>query len=192
MKTVKFLLVLLVLVAIGCSESGITDPINEGSSTKTLKKEFIKLPTLDQSNDLNTEALFIAAKFIKGEIGGNITLNRTYYTESGIAKVKSKLDIPSDAFSGWQLIAYLISTEYAVVDFFPSMEFDKDLTLDLEFQNIDLSAVSSPSEIEFAYIDNSGTVQIAEYDEIEVDVEEGTLSVTGAKIGHFSRYGFIR
>lgn len=179
---------------VGCSDMGTNDPVGpeQTSVEKTAQWKFMDLPKISADNSSEIEATFYTGKIVWGDWGATIPMTRVYWSSNGLVKVKSKLDIPAGAFSGLKLIWYAVNDELALTDFHPGMEFDKDVEFDLKIENIDLSDISDPSLVEFAYLDDSETVQIASYDDLIVDVDNGTLEVVNARIGHFSRYGFVR
>lgn len=195
MKKLFLILSLSVLFFAGCSDLGTNDPIDNSqviSGEKVSKWQFMDLPEIknDASNEI--EATFYTGKIVIGQWGASLPMTRVYWSNRGIVKVKSKLDVPAGAFSGLKLIWYSVNDESALTDFHPGMEFDKDLTFDLKIENIDLSDIEDPSQIEFAYVDDSQSIEIAPYEDLVVDIQNNTLEVKNAKIGHFSRYGFVR
>ncbi len=193
MKKLAVLLLFLGLILAGCSDLGTNAPLDNPQATnKTNGYEFVKLPANNDAGATAVERTFWTGRFIIGHFGGNIPMFRLYWSDNGIVTVQSDLEIPAQAFNGLKLIYYSVDSDLAVADFNPEMTFNKDLNFTLKFTNIDLSGITNPDQIEFAYLDGNNQIQIAEYDELTVDLESGTLEVINAKIGHFSRYGFVR
>ena len=194
MKKLVFLLSLSLLILAGCSDMGTDSPVtsDQAATANTVQWKFMDLPDISADNYAEVEATFYTGKFVWGDWGANIPMTRVYWSGNGLVKVKAKLNVPAGAFDGLKLIWYSVNDELAVADFHPGMEFDKDLTFNLKIQNIDVSDITDPSLVEFAYLDDSEVIHIAEYDDIIVDLDNGELEVVNAKIGHFSRYGFVR
>ncbi len=190
--TAVFIVMLFLFNA--CSDMGTNNPVDQDVVTaeKATNYEFIELGDLVADTEDATEYLHWTGMLIYGPWGGDVPMLRFYFSPNGIATVKANLDVPRNAFSGIKLIRYTVDDELAVVDFDPGMAFNKDLTFDLKFTNIDLGYLEANAEYDFAYLDNNGSIVLADYKKITVDVENGNLEVKGAKIGHFSRYGFVR
>ena len=183
MKKVLVLLFPIVLIIAGCSQSdlGPTSPVQE------VQKSGIQLPP---SNSIHIENQFSVSEEIDGSKGGMIKLNESYSSQSGEVKIKAKLKIPKDAFSGTEMISYDIN-EDASIDFHPEMNFDKDCLYDIKFTGLDLSGID-PNEIDFLYQTPDGSVHPVQYSHLTVDVEKGILEVKDAVITHFSRYIWSR
>ena len=79
---------------------------------------------------------------------------------------------------------------YGGAQFLPEGEFYEPALYNVTFMGIDLTNVN-PSTLDFVYINNDGTIEPIDYDNLAVDVSSGFLNVTNAKLNHFSRYGFV-
>jgi hypothetical protein len=180
MKKVLLLLIPVMLVLAGCSQSVLepTAPVLE------TQKSIVQLPP---SSSLHIEDnTFTVSEAIEGSQGGMIKMNESYESESGLVTIKAKLKIPKDSFTGTETIGYQINSD-ASIDFFPGMLFDKDLLFDVKFTGLDLSGIN-PNEINFLYVDPSGVTYPVQYRQMTVDVDKGILEVKDAVIVHFSRY----
>ncbi len=172
------------MIYFGCSDS-ITnvDPVSKSSSSASWIK-------LSNDNSLSNEGSLSKSEKIFGFKGGDFTLfgslSRSWYNR---VYVYAKLSIPSGAFKGVKTLTMEVGDD-AAVDFYPSMTFDRPLSLDLTFVGVDLRGIN-PSKVNFYYIAGDGSLQLAPNDGITVDVARGILRVKNAKIPHFSRYGFI-
>ncbi|UCH66355.1 MAG: hypothetical protein JSW63_04295 [Ignavibacterium sp.] len=74
--------------------------------------------------------------------------------------------------------------------FGPLMQFEEDVTLDLVFTGLDLTSID-PNGIDFVYVNEDGSVEQIEYEDINVNVSTGRIEVEEAELSHFSRYGFV-
>ena len=167
-KIIAALFVTLVLL-VGCNDqSSITSPDVADSP------QWIELRT----NSLGKIEADYVEKEINGARGGWILFRYGY------------LRIPRKAFSGTEVISVSNDRELAVLDFGPEMNFDKNLRLSAIYTNLDLSGVN-PSDVDFGYMGENGFEPV-KYSRLVVNVNAGILAVYGAKLNHFSRYGWIR
>ena len=190
MKKIIAVLTLVTLVFIGCSDNNNPIAPTDSSNQALESQTFIPLPA-PENPDLSVERWFYAWGMIDGNSGGEIELEKSYRSRKGKVKVEAELEIDGGSFAGEKFIFYLVNDKKGTIDFFPGMTFDKDLTFSVKFEGVKLKNVD-PDNVKFAYIDNDGNTVISDYDELNVDVEEGVLEVKGAKISHFSRYGFVK
>ncbi len=171
------------------------------------KSNWIPMPAKDQSRDA-VETIFTKSERISKRKGGIVSLNTYYYTAplfgtgfagtSGLENliqfgISASLEIPPYAFNDEsnKIFSLTIDEETCSATFEPSpFTFDKPLVFNLVYYNLDLSKFDLEN-LEFAYIGANGHLEIAEYDELVIDVQNGTLGVTNAKIPHFSRFGFV-
>lgn len=190
MKKLFSILLLTIFILAGCSDLSVeNNPIDE-STSKNLT--WLELPkSLEKEKSTELQAWHLNGRFINGNEGGVVAMNRSYYTVNGIVTVTASLEVSNDAFSGWKLIWYIIDDVYATTDFFPEMTFDIPCTYNLKIENADLSQFTSPDEIDFAYLDGE-RIELAEYGELIVDFDNNILEVKDALLPHFSRYGFVR
>ena len=175
-----FTVLLAALILAGCSKQ-----INVNGPETQPKREFLKL-NLQPTEKV--ENYFLAGDIINGSQGGEIELEKSFYSNGKQGKVEVKLTIPAGAFTGTKLIAYLINSDNGTINFYPSMTFNKSLTLDYKIKGINLSGYN-PADIDFGYM-NGSTIVIASYDSKKINIGQGLLEVDGARITHFSRYGW--
>ena len=187
MKHLLTLSLLLGFFFFGCDQgSDLTSPI---SDSPTLQLKLITLPT--SSGGLGIETLVTQYKEIDGDDGGKFEAVFSYKGGPfGLVTVKSKLDFKEDAFEGTKDISQTLDTDFAAMTFGPSMQFNERVKLDLKIEGLDLSDVD-PNTLDFVYIDEDGTVEHIEYDEIIMNVSTGTIEIDDAILSHFSRYGFV-
>ena len=187
MRKVFTLLIFSVLVFFGCNqESEITSPV---SLSAQLEINWITLPSPSELS-INSQS-FSVSDIIDGKKGGLIVLIEQYEGGPfGTVKINSLLDIPKQAFLGTQEIAMTCTPEEGTVEFEPSIVFNKDLEITLDYDGVDLTGVN-PNQVEFCYISEDGSLVVAEHGGIEIDLGKGKIKVNDARIPHFSRYGFV-
>jgi hypothetical protein len=189
-KTMKHLLTLSLLSLLfffGCGQdSEIITPAEESS---TQEYGLISLPT--PTAGLSVETIYSFTKEISGEQGG-IFYNGFSYEGGpfGTVTVNSRLSFPANSFSGQQEISKTFNTDYATMEYGPSMSFNAPVLCGLRFYGLDLSGID-PETVKFVYIRPDGTIEDVEYDSISINVSSGYLYVKNAQLNHFSRYGFV-
>ena len=185
MKTTLTTLLLLVLFFLGCTDTP-TSPIEGDNHSYQL----IKLPP---KAGLSIETSFSKTKTIDGDIGGEIRIKEDYEAENGeTIKIDVRLKVDMHAFEGIVEITLTVDDEFAAASFSPAMVFDIPVELDMKFEGLDLEELNlTNGDYDFVYIDEDGTIEYIEYDEIEIDVSKGRIEVDDAELTHFSRYGFV-
>jgi hypothetical protein len=174
----------------GCSDLATNPNTNPGVSTQSAKNvTWVNLPSQASLDKRNGD--FNASGFVVGNLGGYLHFNESYVGSDGnTVSIEANLTIPAGAFNGAKDIK-MQATDFAAVDFFPSMIFNKPLSLNLKFTGLNLDGVN-PKDINFYYMDTNGNLVPAANDGVIVDVQTGTLEVINAQIPHFSRYGFAK
>ncbi len=152
----------------------------------------LKLISLPQSSSgLSVETLYTESMNINGKYGAEFTAYFSYQGGPfGQVTVESELEFDSYSFQGTVEITQTLDSEFAALKFGPSMQFNRDVELDLIITGLDLSNVN-PNTLDFVYIDENGTIEYVDYDEIKMDASTGTIEVDDADLTHFSRYGFV-
>ena len=184
MKKVLLLLIPVMLIAAGCSQSVLEPTIPDPG----IQKSVIQLPS---PNSLNIENQFSVSEEIDGSQGGMVKMNESYSSETGRVTIKAKLKIHKNAFSGTENIGYTVYDNDGSIDFFPGMSFNDDLRFDIKYTGLDLSGIN-PEDIHFMYLDPDGFTHPVEYSSLTVDTDRGILEVKDAVISHFSRYIWSR
>ena len=156
-----------------------------------LQKQLIKLP---QKEGLSKDFQLSVTKKVNGNIGSSIVIKGNYLNAEGkLIKVYGALRIPSGAFDGEREITMTIDNQYAAVEFYPHMTFDKPLNLNLMFAGLDLSTLNLPNgSVGFYYVDDKGNLTPIANQGVLVNNFLGSLMVVGARIDHFSRYAFAK
>lgn len=127
---------------------------------------------------------------VNGETGGVLFLKISWRNEDSIKVfLDSKLTIPRGAFEGELTFDMIFDLDNYALELYPSpYTFDLPVLLDLKFTNIDLSNIDIDN-IDFTYLDGSENM---EYKKASFDLDKGDIEVKGAKLHHFSRYGWTR
>ena len=175
------------LLFFGCNQdSEILTPVEESSSQDY---SLISLPT--PTGGLSIETIYSFSKEVSGEQGG-IFYNGFSYQGGpfGTVTVNSRLNFPANSFSGYETITKTYNTDFATMEYGPSMSFNVPVLCGLRFYGLDLSGVD-PNMVKFVYIANDGTIEDVEYESISINVASGYLYVKNAQLNHFSRYGFV-
>lgn len=187
----KKLLTLAALVSLfffsGCNEqTDITSP-TDGFSDQPVNWITLPSPTGMSVNSTS----FTHSELIDGVVGGDVRLRAEYEGGPfGTVKINSKLVILENSFAGTVDISTTCFPEEGLVEFGPSMVFEKNLEYTLDYVGIDLGGVN-PETVKFFYIAADGSIVEAENSSIFVDIELGRIKVRKALIPHFSRYGFV-
>ena len=186
MKQILFSILFAGLLLGGCSDiNNSTAPAQNGNTVKMFK--------MPQAVDMSTEATFAASSNINGSLGGDLQLSGSYVGTSGVVTIQATLNVPASAYSGEKVLYVANSSAYAEIDFNPTLSFDAPVLLNATVSGLDLSDITNPADVYFAYISDDGSyVEPINCDQITVDVANGTLSVTNAHLSHFSRYIWAR
>jgi hypothetical protein len=186
MKKLLTLSLLSLLLFFGCNqESEITSPVTNSSNSQL---KLINLPA--PSSSLTVESGHTVYKYINGYKGGNFYAEYGYQGNAGMIYQMSYLVFEPGSFYSYKNISKTFSTTGAAMVFGPSMQFQAEVKFTYKVTGLDLSGVN-PNTLDFVYIDAIGNMYPVEYDNIAMDLNSGTLAVYGAKLPHFSRYGFV-
>lgn len=184
MKKLISILTIFLIILSGCAD--LNSPPNPDSNG--VSKSLLKLPTPSSS----LLSGFTTAQDINGSVGGSINIYHEYYdVNNHLIKIYGTLTIPQGAFSGTKNINIVVSSDFAMVDFFPSpTTFNVPLLLDLTYEGVNLNGIDE-EDIDFYYIDGNSVdfIQINKGSK-ECDSQLGKLSVVNAVVGHFSRFGW--
>ena len=187
MKKLLTLSLLSFLFFFGCNQdSEILAPVEEPSNQDY---NLISLPT--PTGGLSIETIYSFSMEISGEQGG--TFYNYFSYEGGIfgeVWVVSTLVFPPNSFTGNKDITKTYNTDYATMEYGPSMSFNEPVLCDLLYYGLDLTGIN-PETVRFVYIRNDGTIVDCEYESLTVIVASGLLYVKNAQLNHFSRYGFV-
>ena len=187
MKKLLTLSLLSFLLFFGCNQdSEVTSPVNNSPNSQL---KLISLPA--PSGGLGVETLVTRYKEIDGHDGGEFEADFRYQGGPyGYIDVDSDLDFDDHSFEGTKVISQTLDTDFALITFGPSMQFNKSVEYDLRIEGLDLSNVN-PETLDFVYIDANGNMYSVDYDYVTMDASSGMLKVKNAELNHFSRYGFV-
>jgi len=184
MKRFFLLLVLFSVGFWGCSES--TNPIDPVKNET--HKSFLKVSPNASMSLMKTEV----SQDIDGARGGIVFIRLDSENDNGESQYGARgwLYFPRGSFEGTQTIGVAIAEDMAALDFSPSgLQFDKPARLTVKFSGVEIGA---DDDIDFMYIDENGNLAPVEYRRLIVNRWLGWVIVVGAKLDHFSRYGFTK
>ena len=177
----SFLLFLLIgFTLLSCTQSSDDNMVSTNYSGERLNL------TSDQ---------FLSSGFINGSSGDELTLTQSYVNTAGRnISISAHLYILPNAYTGVKEITMIVDAGDASVRFFPETVFNRDIKLDLTFTGLDLHNLgfTTSGNADFVYFNDNGTIEAITNAGSTVDISQSVLRVQGAKLYHFSRYGWIR
>ncbi|PJA95651.1 MAG: hypothetical protein CO129_10680 [Ignavibacteriales bacterium CG_4_9_14_3_um_filter_34_10] len=181
MKRVLLSSFFLFLLISACTDNSyISNPETQGA------KSWLQIQKI--SPDQSLEKKYSYSAEIDGAVGGVLEFSK----EKKKFSFDGTLTVPAGAYVGVQNIEATVNTKRAYIDFEPSpFEFEVSAVLNFDIQGIRISKKDA-DDIQFGYFDSNNNFVPVQYDEVVVDPENGLLSIHGAKINHFSRYGWTR
>lgn len=182
MKQLFSLLLLTVILFAGCSEYNSNTPT-------TKQQQSVKKIEMPDKAHFSIENVFSATELIIGQHGGDLELIGSYESDNGTVEVYASIVFQSGSFNGARYISVVNDGAYVEVDLSPSMDFSREVFLNLRMTGLNLTGID-PSQVGFYYFGDQGEIEAVPYDQLIVDVENGTLEVVNARLTHFSRYGF--
>ena len=186
LRNFVFVLMLVGLGFWGCSDSLVTEPQN-------VSVEQTGESSLSKTNGSIPYELSVT-KTINGEKGGIVVLAGIYKNkDEQIITTIATLTIPRGAFEGKREISITTDKSDPVLNFSPEQDFKIPLKLNLTFIGFDLKALGlNETNTRFNWIKDDGKTESVLNDGINVEVTRGSLTVKGALLEHFSRFGFTR
>jgi hypothetical protein len=187
MKKLLSITAIFLMFLVGCSneQNNITAPttgINELSKGEAVTTSF-------------SEPIVSVSQLIDGAVGGWITLSKSYLNEQGrLMSVDASVFFPQGSFEGQTTITMTADFSSASIEFYPSMQFNKWLSLNLWYQNLSLNQMGygSNDKVDFVYFDDDGNTYPIVSKSVSMNYHQGSLKVNNAWLNHFSRYGFVR
>ena len=135
---------------------------------------------------------FSTSKLVKADKDTELIIDESYSGgPHGEVKVIVKLKFYSGSVDQDTQITMEIDDQTGVISFSPSMVFNKPAELYIKLEGLDLND-DDEENVDFVYLTVNGTYEAVEYDEIEVDTDDGELELKEGEVDHFSRYGFVR
>ncbi|HEY7752028.1 MAG TPA: hypothetical protein VH917_07020 [Ignavibacteriaceae bacterium] len=198
MKTFIALILAAIILTSGCETN--LDPLNHEENFSTEKSiedksgsisslyDVIPLP---KKSPVFEDSVFTISKLINGLLGGVINFNRTYISndEKPVKMLISALFNPL-SFFGKRNIRFTIDDSTATIHCAPSMTFLRPLIFTNSFIGLNLRDYDT-EDIDFVHFNEDGTIEDAG-GLIIVVKPLGIVTVIGANISHFSRYGWVR
>ena len=197
MKKIVILILTSLLFMVGCQDdNSILEPTNDVTSANSLDKGRVILSDglKDLGIDINTDnnKLSIMSKnfTVDGNKGDLLMISETYLKNGKLVSMSAKLTIPQNAFKGKLTFDMIFDFDNYSVKLYPTpFTFDKPVLLDLSFYGVDFSTLDA-STLGFNYLD--GEKEQLNYAYLNINEKWGVLSIGGAEIPHFSRYGWTR
>ena len=185
MKKILMLIALAGIIFAGCTDVKLNNVSQPEQGT-------YKLIPIPRRTGLSSETAYTTTKTIDGSIGDTMTINASYMGDNGrLVTLNLTMTIPAGAFSDVRTITLTADDQYAALSCSPSMVFDKSLQLDYTYTGLDIKSLNLPKHTNgFYFISDSGNFEAIPSTGFLIDKRTGTLSVTGAQINHFSRYGW--
>ena len=199
MRKLVLLLVSILFCLTACSDSSVLAPEYDNDSD-VLSKKVVKTKNVDLDDpnldfDLNlfdkSKAVFSQTYTVDGSVGDKLYEGYSWRDENGKkVTMAATLEIPKGAYEGELTFDLIFDLENLAVELYPSpFTFDIPVILDLKFSGVDLSDINE-DELTFNYLD--GEEEDLEIKKIKINKKKGSLVIQGAKIPHFSRYGWSR
>lgn len=179
----------LLLIFTSCqNESPISGPeLSENHSISKAEPNWIGLP---QSADGKLAKKFGTKKHITVAEGGDLLIDESYVTLEGkTVRAYSSITFAPGTVQNDVEITMEIDDQNGVSTFLPHQMFNFPAILNQTFTGLNLNGID-PSTIQLYYLATDGTYEVMEYDQLIVDIENGTITVVNGKIPHFSLYGF--
>ena len=203
MKKVIFTIIAVLFIIVGCQEkNSILHPESEIESASTLNKGRIILDSkLDDDDDLrllddfsdetNYKVKYTENFTVDGKKGARLSIKHTWKNDYGMpVTLQADLIVPRNAFEGVLEFDMIFDLENYSMELYPSpFTFDKPVEFSMYFYGVDLSEYAGYN-LDFNYLD--GEEEELEYFYKDVDIKNGNLVIWGAKLHHFSRYGWVR
>jgi hypothetical protein len=185
MKKILVILSLAGILLAGCTDVKLNDVSQPEKGT-------YKLVPIPGRTGLSSETAYSTTSSVNGTIGGTMTINASYIGDNGeTVTLNVSMTIPAGAFSGVRTITLTADDQFAALACSPSMVFDKNLLLDFSYTGLNFKTVDLPkAKNGFYFISDSGILESIASSSFLINKYSGSLSVTGAQIPHFSRFGW--
>jgi archaellum component FlaF (FlaF/FlaG flagellin family) len=159
---------------------------------KTAEDFNISIIPLPEKSPIYLDSIFTVTKLINGLLGGTITLDKVYISKEGkLVTMLVDMVIPPLAFIGQREITVTIEDSIAVMNCGPGMNFRRPLIVVQTFTGLDLMNYNT-KDIDFGYIKDDGQFYAVPRLALIINKPLGLVSIVGAKISHFSKYGWVR
>ena len=203
MKKVVLTIMAALFIIVGCQENNSPlEPTNDSIDASVLNKGRVILDrNLDDDDDLrllddfsdetNYKVKYTDNFTVDGKKGARLSIKHSWKDEFGSPiSLTAELIIPRNAFEGVENFDMIFDLENFSMELYPSpFEFDIPVEFSMYFYGLDLSEYVG-YDLDFNYLD--GEEEELEYYHKDVDFNNGNLVVWGAKLHHFSRYGWVR
>ncbi len=182
MKKLLIISIFSLFVLAGCTSDDMI--VDSPQNTPDQKIEWLAAP----NNFLRSETELTISETVNGNTGSKILVNETL----GKIELNGSLTILKGSFQGRENISVTFNEETFFQDYRPSpFVFKIPLILNLIYKNVNLDG-TDPSTVGFYFLSDSGVFYKAQYDSLIVNPSTNTLGVIGARIPHFSRWGWAK
>lgn len=174
-------LCLTLLLVTGCSESNITNPeINAKTGIPASEIQFVKWNAEVTANLQNLNKTIVSSKVFT-QAGGQLATEAMYGCQ---------LVVPANAFDeDERLIQANVTVEnedVAGIEFLPSQQFTKNVSIILPFSAIKIEEGNDVTELRAFWFDEESQLWV-EIPAVNIDLENETAT---AEIDHFTRFGW--
>ena len=185
MKKILILIALAGIIFAGCTDLKLNNVSQPEKGANTL----IPIPG---KTGLSSETVYTTTSIVDGSVGDTMTINASYMGDNGKrVTLNLSMIIPAGAFSDVRTITLTADDQYAALSCTPAMVFDKSLILNYSYTGLNIKSLNLPKHTNgFYFIPDSWNFEAVGSTGFLIDKSSGTLSVTGAQINHFSRYGW--
>ncbi len=185
-------IILNLFIAVGLFLSGCSDQSSlTGPSQQNLQSSDPFVSLGDANLSLHKDDPLYVEQTINGNTGGTMSIVGSFDEDK--IHVNGTLTVPAGAYTGDQTITVYMKGEKAVIDFGPSpFTFNIPLQFTMEITGVKIKD-KDEDKIRFIYLDGYGNVTPVEMQGTTVaNKKNKTLSVYGAQLPHFSRYGWAK
>ena len=193
MKKILFSLVLAGLFLVGCQDANL-NPVSSDENKPAINKTDVSGLQVDNILQNTSNPTLNVQEQIDGQRGGIINIDKEVVQNNRKVRVKVSLGFGRGSFNSTQNISVMVNPVDASITFLPHVRaFNNIVKLDVTIEGIDLTKLNlnKSRKVNFVYFNDDGKVsEIIKSIIVKVDYKTGTLSVRGAELKHFSRYGW--
>ncbi len=202
MKKVLLTIIAALFIVVGCQDNNsVLEPTSDSMDASVLNKGRVILPRSGDDDDLRlldvySDEINYKVKYsenftVDGKKGAKLSIKHSWKNDYGMpVSLTAELDVPRKAFEGVMEFDMIFDLENYSMELYPSpFTFDIPVEFSMYFYGLDLSEYAG-YDLDFNYLD--GEEEELEYYYKDVDFDNGNLVIWGAKLNHFSRYGWVR
>lgn len=148
-----------------------------------------------QYSVFTTATCFGITQSVDGHLGGVISFDTTFVNcENDTVTMSFAMNILPGSYAGIKEIVILPDFTTCSIKFYPEIQFNKHVLLDLSYKGLDLENMgyTSNSKADFVFLSDDGNIEYLLSKECNVLFNQALIFVKKAQLIHFSRYSFIR